>query len=296
MHRRAYIYLIAATLFWGGNIVAGKFAVGHVSPMMLNLLRWTGATLILLPFGWRHLIGDWHIIRQNLGFLLLMGALAMGLFNALIYVALNFTTAINASILQTAVPMVVFAANFLVYRERLGLAQFIGLLLTIAGILFIAGEGSLVRLRSLQINLGDGLMIIAVILYGGYIVLLRRMPRIHWQSMMIVMFAGATMISMPSVLAEAGLGKVQLPDGTGLLVILYTVIFPSIAAQTLMVMGAERIGANRAGLFINLIPLFGTFMSILILFEPFFAYHAAALLLVLLGIAISERFRPAGAG
>lgn len=291
MRSRAYLYLTAAALLWAGNVVAGKLVVGHVSPLLLTWMRWTAAFLLLLAFGWRHLRSDWPVVRANLAYLSLMGVLAMGVFNALLYVSLNYTTAVNVSILQAAIPMVVFAVNFLAYRERTGLAQLLGFVLTLAGVLLIAGEGSLARLRSLQVNFGDLLMVSAVILYGGYIVALRRMPRIHWQSMMTVMFAAAAATTFVFALGEIAAGQAIAPDLVGVLVTLYAAIFPSIASQTLMVVGTELIGANRAGLFVNLVPLFGTLMAVVLLGEAFLPYHAAALVLVLSGIALSERFR-----
>lgn len=294
MHRKAYLFLLIATLLWGGNVVAGKISVGHISPLLLNALRWAGALVLLLPFGWRHFVHDRENIRRNFGYLVLMGILAMGVFNGMIYVAVNHTSAINASILQAAIPMVVFAVNFLVYRVNLGLFQFLGFLFTVIGVLLIAGEGSLERLRMLEINPGDAVMIVGVFLYGSYIVALRRMPPIHWQSMMIVMFASATVASAVMALIEFQLGAGQMPDRTGYMILIYTVLFPSIVSQTLLVLGTELIGANRAGLFINMVPVFGTLLSILLLSEAFFIYHALALVLVLSGIALAERFRPAG--
>lgn len=295
MHRKAYLLLLTATLCWGGNVVAGKIAVGHVSPLMLSALRWCGAFL-LLPFGWQDLARDRLVIRKNLAYLLLMGMVGMGAFNGLMYIALNHTTAINASILQAVIPMVVFAVNFLVYKVRTGLAQIIGFLFTVLGVALIAGEGSLTRLLQLGINFGDGLMIVNVFFYGCFIVALRRMPKIHWKSTMLVLFAGAALVSSLCALAEFAVGAGQWPDRTGLLAVLYIILFPSIVAQTLLVLSSGMIGANRTGLFINLVPVFGTLLSILILSERFIAYHALSLVLVLCGIALAERFRPAEPG
>jgi drug/metabolite transporter (DMT)-like permease len=296
MHRTAYLLLMLATLFWGANVVAGKLAVGHVSPMLLAALRWGGALAVMLVLGGRRLAADRMAIRAHLPFLLGTGALGLGTFNVLVYLALNHTTAINVSILQAAIPVVVFAFNFAIFGIRLRLAQFLGFLVTVAGVLLIAGQGSLERLRALDVNFGDALMVTSVVLYGGYIVALRNLPKLHWQSTMIGMFAGAFAASAAFAVFEAMSGEGLLPDATGWMTALYAILFPSILAQILLIRGTALIGGNRAGLFLNLVPVFGTLMSIAVLSERFHAYHAAALVLVLGGIGLAERSRPKAAG
>lgn len=298
MHRTAYLLLILATLSWGGNVVAGKIAVGHVSPMLLTTLRWSIAFAILLVIGARHIRGDLAIVRTNLTYLLAMGAFGLGTFNVLMYLSLNFTTAINVSILQAAVPMIVFAANFVIFGIRLGWAQFLGFLVTVAGVLLIAGQGSFARLLALDVNAGDALMLLAVVFYGGFTVALRNMPRLHWQSMMIVMCFAAMVASAIFAVMEWATGHGRWPDGTGWMAALFAAIFPSVLAQTFFVRGTQLIGANRSGLFVNLVPVFGTLLSIVLLGEQFFAYHAFALVLVLGGIGLAERShqRPRGGG
>lgn len=290
MHRTAYILLLLTTLFWGGNAVAGKLAAGHISPLLLTALRWGVALAVLSVVGRSHLQADRTIVRAHLPYLLAMGSLGLTLFNVCLYTALNFTTAINASILQAAIPMVVFAINFLVFGIRATWAQLAGFVITVAGIVLIASRGSLDNLRAMNINLGDALMIIAVVSYGSYTVALRKMPKLHWQSMMVAMSTGAFVTAIAFAALEFAVGLGQWPDARAWTVVIYTAIFPSILAQTFYVVGNRLIGGNRAGLFINLVPVFGTLLSVLILAERFHAHHAIALALVFGGIWLAERF------
>lgn len=288
MHRKAYTLLLLTALFWGGNAVAGKLAVGHVSPMLLTTARWGLACIVLLAIGWPRFRADWPAIKTNFWVLAGLGTLGFTIFNVALYTALFHTTAINVSIEQAGIPMLIFLANFLLFRTRVTWAQILGSLLSIVGILLTASHGSPSRLFELEVNFGDALMLLAVIVYSAYTVALRFKPAIHWQSMMIALCGSVTISAIPFAIAEFWYGGGILPDAQGWAVVAYTVLFPSIAAQIFYIRGVELIGANRAGLFINLVPIFGTLLSILIIGEDFQAYHALAMVLVLGGIWLAE--------
>lgn len=276
------------TLFWGGNTTAGRLAVGHVSPLILTNLRWALAGLILLSIGLAQLRRDWPKLRERLPLTLCLGALGFAGFNILFYSALNHTTAINAAIIQGAMPAFIILGNFLFFRQAATWAQIGGFVLSLVGIAVIASRGDLTKLAALQINLGDGLMMIAALVYGGYALALRFKPNVEWRSLMLVMAGAAFVTSIPFALIELNSAAALWPDTQGWLVSLYTAIFPAILAQVFFIKGIEIIGANRAGLFINLVPITGTFLSILILGEVLRAYHVVALALVLGGIYVAE--------
>lgn len=288
MFRHAYVLLLLTTLFWAGNAVAGKLAVGHVSPMVLTTLRWGLATLIMLAIGLPQLRRDWPVVRRNLLLLSALGAAGFSVFNALQYSALLFTTAINISIEQAAMPMLVFVVNFLVYRAGVAPGQVVGFTLSLFGVMLTATHGDPTRLAALDLNRGDALMLIAIVIYAAYTVALRAKPVIHWQSLMIVMCGAAFVVSLPLLLWEGLSGGIILPDARGWTIAAYTALFPSVLSQVFYIRGVELIGANRTGLFVNMVPIFGTLLSILILSEAFHLYHAAAMVLVLGGIWLAE--------
>lgn len=288
MHRRAYLFLLLTTLLWGGNSVAGKLAVDHVSPMTLVFLRWVLAVAILLPIGWRTIKEDWPVVRKHWLVLAALGASGFTLFNTIFYTALNYTTAINVSIEQAAMPVLIIVANFIFFRLRVSWTQIAGVVLTIAGVILTACHGDPRRLLTLELNFGDAIMLVAVILYSGYSVGLRLKPVMRWQSLMLALAVAALITSLPFFLWEVAAGKVIAPDISGWLVIVYTAIGASVISQILYIKGNEMIGANRAGLFINLVPIFGTLLSVLIVGETFQLYQALALVLVLGGISLAE--------
>ncbi|MBN7777433.1 DMT family transporter [Nitratireductor aquimarinus] len=296
MYRQAYIFLCLTTLFWGGNAVASRLAVGHVSPMMLTTLRWILSSSLLVYFAWPHLKRDWPAIRAKLPLLAFLGMMGFTGFNALFYSSAQFTSAINIAIEQGAIPMVIFVVNFLLFRLRVTALQVAGFMLSLVGVAIVASHGEFARLLDLDVNFGDALMLVAVLLYAAYTVGLRLKPDIHWLSLMFVLSLFALLASFPLVAWEAATDRLIVPDAQGWMVVGYVVVFPSLLAQSLYIRGNELIGGNRAGLFINLVPIFGTLLSIVILGEDFFAYHAVALTLVLGGIWLAEHSGRKNAG
>jgi drug/metabolite transporter (DMT)-like permease len=292
VNSKAYFYLCITALFWGGNSVAGKMAVGHVSPMMLTTLRWVFALIVILVLMTPQIRRDWDKIRKHWLQLLAYGAIGFTTFNALLYSALKYTSAINAVILQAGIPMLIFLFNFALFRTKASIAQVIGFTVTLIGVLVTAAHGDVTSLLSLEFNFGDALMIAACVVYAGYTVALRYKPTMHWQSFIAAPAFGALLSAIPLLFWEIGTGTAIVPDTTGWVIVLYAAIFPSLMSQVLYVRGVEMIGANRAGLFINAIPVFGTLLSVMLIGETFHTFHLAALLLVLGGIAIAEKGRP----
>ena len=292
MNSRAYFYLCITALFWGANSVAGKLAVGHVSPMTLTTLRWLIALSIVLILMLPQVRRDWPMIRRHWLQLLLYGAFGFTAFNALLYTALGYTSAINAVIEQAGIPMLIFVFNFVLFRIQASFAQVLGFTVTLVGVLVTAAHGEFSALAELEFNFGDALMLCACIVYAAYTVSLRWKPDMHWQSFIAAPVLGALLSAIPLFLWEVSRGDAIFPDATGWAVVLYAGIFPSLLSQVLYVRGVEMIGANRAGLFINAIPVFGTILSVVLIGETMHMFHVVALLLVLGGITIAEWGRP----
>jgi drug/metabolite transporter (DMT)-like permease len=288
MFRNAYFLLLLTTLFWAGNAVAGKMAVGHVSPMILTAARWSFTVILLAFVGWRHLVTDWVVIRNRSWFLLIAGTLGFTLFSVAMYCALLYTSATNVSIEQGGIPLVVFVTSFLLFRTRTTKGQIVGFALSFCGVIVAATHGEVERLIHLEMNFGDALMLVAITTQGIYTVVLRRKPQVHWITLMVGLCIGASLSSVPFVAAEAAIGATILPDAKGWAIIAYVVLFPSLIAQATYIRGVELIGANRAGLFINFLPLWGALLAVLLLGEAFQFYHAVALVLVLGGVLIAE--------
>ena len=287
-HLRAYGLLVFTTWCWGLNTIFSRLAVGEISPMQLVMFRWLGVIAILLVFTRKHLVRDWPILRQHLLFLTIIGSLGFTLFNYLFYLAGHHTSALNIGILQGSIPVFVLLCSLLVLRKGVTPIQTVGILITLVGVMIIASGGNWRELQDLSINRGDLYIIIACFLYAVYSVALSRRPKASAISLFTVMSIAAWIFSLPLLAFEVLQQGWQAPTSNGWLIALLVTILPSLIAQIFFIQSVALIGPNRAGVFINLVPVFSAIMAVIFLQERFQQYHAFSLALVLGGIALSE--------
>ncbi len=184
------LLLVLCNIFWGGNVVAGKAAVGNIDPYALMVLRWAGSLLLLLPFVAGPLQRDWPVLRARWWLYLFYGAVGYASFNALCYVAAYFTSGVNIGLDQVAINIFVMAFNFALFRTRVRGLQLIGVALTILGVALTATHGELSRILALDINFGDLLVILASLAYAIYSIGLRWRPQTSWLSFLFASFLG----------------------------------------------------------------------------------------------------------
>lgn len=287
-----YLLLLLAPLFWGGNVVAAKLVVGEIDPFLLLAARCVGATLFILPFSWRYLKADWPVIRRSWPLLMAYGFIGYALFNVLLYVGLSTTTGVNAAIVQAALPMMILAANFIVFRTRVRPLQIAGVVIAISGVMLTATHGDLGRIVSLDINIGDGFVILACLAYTAYTLALRFRPNVHMMSFMAVAFSGAAITGTimlqlfgPGISSFATIPAMSPAVWT---VIAYVMIFPSMFSQIAYARGVDLVGPNRAAPSHNLIPVFGALGSVVILGERLEPYHYLAAAIIVGGIVLAE--------
>ncbi|WP_349236538.1 DMT family transporter [Devosia sp. MC532] len=287
-----YLLLVLAPLFWGGNVVAAKLVADEIDPFLLLASRCVLATLFILPFAWTALKRDWSVVRKYWPVLMAFGAVGYALFNVLLYLGLQTTTGVNAAIVQAALPMLILAANFFVFRVRVRPLQVLGVVLAILGVVYTATHGDISRLLTLNVNPGDGFVILACLAYTAYTLALKYRPKMDIMSFMAVTFTGAAITGVVMLaLFGGGLGQVaKLADMSGAvwLVIAYVAIFPSMFSQVAYARGVELVGANRAAPSHNLIPVFGALGSLLLLGEALQLYHVIAALIIVGGIILAE--------
>jgi drug/metabolite transporter (DMT)-like permease len=281
--------LILTTLIWAAHSIVGRLAVGQIAPMTLTCLRW-GAALVPILIAARHsLRQDWPLLRARWVYLTAMGAAGYTAFVALFYVAAHHTSALNLSIIQGAIPALVLIGARVFLRIRFSALQALGALVTMLGVTVIAAQGDPARFKALAFNSGDILMVGSTVLYAGYTVGLRRRPNVSGVSMLAAMAVAAFVTSIPLMIGEIVSGGFIWPTRGGLLALAFVAIGPAFVSQLAFMRGVELIGPGRAGVFVNLVPVFGAIMAVAILGEPFALYQVLALLLVVGGIAIAQR-------
>lgn len=261
--------------------------------MAIVALRWLLVVALLLVFNGKALVKDWPNLRPQLGYLFAMGALGLAAFNGLFYASAHHTTALNMGIIQGMMPAFVLLGAFFAYRTPISNRQYVGAGLTLLGVIIVATTGDLARLWELRLNNGDLLVAVATLLYAGYTLGLRRKPESSALGLFTVLAASAFLASIPMLAVEVWSGDFQAPTPTGWGVVALVALFPSFLAQVMFIRGVEIIGPGRAGIFINLVPVFGAVIAVAYLGESFRSYHGMALALVLGGIWLAERSAPA---
>lgn len=285
----AFVMLTLTTLFWGGNTIAGRLAVGEVSPMMVVFLRWLIVAAIFVPLFWSRIQSDWPLMRPYFARMILMAAFGFVGFNSLFYIAATQTTAVNLGIIQGSVPIIVLIGSVIAFGTKVRVLQVLGILLTLVGVTIIAAQGSLDVLLALAVNPGDGYMLLSCVLYSGYALALRDRPKISGLTFFAVLSGISVLASIPGLIFEVSTRTAQLPSFDGWLVVLYIAVFPSCLSQIFFMRGVDLIGPARAGVFVNLVPIFAAALAVTILNEPFKWHHGVALTMVLGGIWLSER-------
>ena len=283
------LLLTLSCVFWAGNTIAGRLAVGQVTPMQLTLLRWVLVIAVLWPIYGGQVRQHWSNIRARLLRVVLMAVFGFTGFNALYYVAAHYTTAINIGILQGCMPMFVLAGAFLAHGTRSTRVQVVGALITTLGVLVIATQGAPLSLLHVELNVGDGLLLIACGLYAFFTVALRDRPDMPGAAFFTLLALIAALTSIPLALYEVVAQGAAAPTFKGVLIIAYVAIFPSCLAQIFLLRSVDLIGPGRAGIFLNLVPLFSAIMAVTLLSEPFAPFHAVALVLVVGGILLAQR-------
>lgn len=284
-----YVLLSLTAFLWATNLVLGRHVAGHVPPVALACLRWTLASLMILPFTFRQVRTDFPIIIRNLPMLLLLSSCGIASYNAMSYYGLQFTQALNGLLVQSISPLLIALWSLVLFRERLSLGQTFGILVSLLGVLTIICRGDLDVLLHLRPNIGDIWIIIALVIYAFYAAILRVRPPLSSATFLtVIMILGAFLLA-PFAVWEARSGLHLTFDPLSIAVIFYVSLFPALIAYLFFNRGVELIGANRAAPFFHLMPVFGSVLAILVLGEEFAWYHGAGYALVLAGIVTATR-------
>lgn len=286
---RPYALLTLAPLCWAGNVVIARGIVDTFPPVSLAFWRWTLAAAVLLPFAWKKAIQDRKIVLDHWKIVLLLSITGISVFNTLLYMSVQTTTAINAALIQTIMPAVIIIFSRMIFKEKINLLQASGVTLSMAGALVVVMRGQVSNVLQLAFVQGDLLMFLAIFFYALYSVFLKKRPSMHPVSFLFYLMALGSLGLLPLYLWES-IEKTSLwLDAAFVFSILYFALFPSLVAYFCWNRGVELIGANRAGLFINLIPVFASFMAVVWLNESLEWFHLCGLLLVVAGMALFNR-------
>ena len=283
--------LVCATLFWAGNFTIGKFAfLENIPPYTLAFLRWCFVWIILLPFTYKEILKLKKDIKKNLSLFFILGFTSVCIFTSFTYNALNYTQIINASLFNTAIPVTIILVCFLLKIEKTNLFQISGLLISVLGILAIITKLDLNILLTLSFNKGDLFMIVAIIAWGIYSAFLRKRTfDVSLLALVHIICTFGLIFLLPLFILDLLQGKTVEITSNLFYILIYIAIFPSIGSYYCWAGAVSIIGANRAGIFLSLIPLFSTFFAILFFNEKFLFFHFIGSVLIILGLFLSNK-------
>lgn len=283
---RPYLLLAIAPLCWAGNIVLARSVVDIIPPVSLAFWRWTIASLLLWPFAHPHARDDWPLFTRHWKMIFFLSLVGISGFNTLLYLAMHTTTAINGALIQTTMPAVIILISLLAFKEKVTRLQSLGVGLCILGAGLVVLRGRFSTILDVSFVEGDLLMLVAVLLYAVYSAFLHRRPSIHPLSFLIYTFVLGALGLLPLYLWELRYSQAFALNVDVVASVLYVAVFPSIVAFFCWNRGVELIGANRAGLFINFIPVFASVMAIIWLGESLKAFHLIGMLLIFGGMVL----------
>ena len=289
----AYLILILTTIFWSGNFIVGKAASTYeIPPFSLNFFRWFFAGLILLPFTFKELIGKKKYIFNNIGFFTVLGITSITIFNSIVYYSLYYTQVISGILMISTIPVWIIFISSILNIERTNIFQIIGVIFSLTGVIFIITKADLEIIKNLDFNKGDLSMVVAMFSWAIYSALLKskKYEISQFALLQVVIIMGLIFLT-PIYLIEMYLGNVIVLGIPFVLTLTYVVFFPGLASFIFWIKGISLIGANRAGIFLHLMPIFGAIMAMVIFDEKFMYYHIFGAIFIIVGITLSNKKR-----
>jgi drug/metabolite transporter (DMT)-like permease len=285
----AYLFVALAALFWSGNHVIGRAVAGHVPPIAMSTLRWIVPALLLAPFAAPHLRRDWPLIRAHFGLIAFLSLSNGAVFGTLQYIGLQYTTAINTSVLNSVAPVLIVLAGMLLFGDRTSLRQMGGILVSLIGVIVIVAKGDLAILAGFAFNWGDLIILFNMGIFAVYSAYLRLRPKIHWLSFTFALAVISSLAMIPVWALEHGSGTRLQATWMTAATLAYVTIFPSVGALVCWNRGVEMIGPGRAGAILHVMALYSAVLASVFLGEALRLFHLAGFALILGGVWMAAR-------
>ncbi len=287
----AYILLVLTTLFWSGNFIVGKVASSYeIPPFSLNFYRWLFAGLILLPFTIKEILNKKNYIANNIGFFVILGITSITIFNSTVYYSLYYMQVISGVLMISTIPVWIMFISSILGIEKTNKFQIFGVILSLLGVLFIITKSNLDVIKNLAFNRGDLIMASGMFAWALYSALLKKKTyEISQITLLEVVIITGLIFLIPIYILEILFGNKIILGKPFILTLSYVVIFPGLASFFFWIKGIGIIGANRAGVFLHLMPVFGSVMAIFLFNEKFMFYHLLGAIFIIAGITLSNK-------
>ena len=286
------LFLLVPPVFWAGNAVVGRMAAGTIPPLTLNFVRWFLALLLLLPFVWNNLKRDWPLLKKHWVLMAVTAFLSITTYNALQYLALTTSSAINITLITSAGPIFTLLIGRLFFGSQISRPATVGAIISIVGVVWVLVRGNLDNVAGIHFVPGDLFMLLAVALWALYAWVLRKRPQsISIYSAFAAQIVLGSLFAFPMMLAELSFGSyAPIYFNLKLLaILLYVVTCPALLAYICWQQAVARTGTELPMFFQNLTPIFAALLSVALLGEHPEGYHVVALVLSVLGIVLANR-------
>lgn len=278
------LFLILANLFWAGNYVFGKYVVDEMSPLQMTFTRWMIAIFLLFPIANWIERPDWKKVWQQWKILFVMGVLGIISYNFFLYWALEYTTSMNAALVNSMNPAVIVLFSSLLLKEKISLKNGIGLMISLLGVLLVLTKGHLQQILHLEYNKGDLLMIVTILIWTFYSIIGKKLKSIPPISATAVSVLLGLVSLLPFVIFSDINYDLSTPAIVGMM---YIAIFPSVGSFIFWNSALRHINASQAGIYLNLITVFTAFLSLL-LGQPITIVQMIGGILVFIGVYLSS--------
>ncbi|GHA64817.1 DMT family transporter [Photobacterium aphoticum] len=281
-----YLFPLLTVIIWSGNAIVNKLSVSVIDPGAISFYRWFFAMVVLTPFVLPSVWRNRDIIKPYLSKLAFLALLGMVLNQSLGYFAAATTTATNMALIVSLVPLISMFMSVPLLGQRMQVVGVIGAVLSLAGLVLMLSKGDVMNLVQQGITQGDGLVLLAAVVYALYCVLLKRwkMPLTNWQSVYVQGVLAVTMLT-PMLLSSERMAITA--DSFPL--IMYAAIPASVIAPWCWMKGIEILGADRTAMFMNLMPVLTAMIASVALGEQLAKYHYIGGMMVLTGVVLAQR-------
>lgn len=290
--RKIYLLMVLTALFWSGAFITGKMAVREFPAFALTFFRFLFALPFIFTILYSRQPGEWLPSRAQWGPLVVLGIVGTFLYHALFFFSLHYTSAVNSSLIGASNPMMTAVLAALFFHDRMDTRRLLGIALSFGGVFLTITGGEWKVVSGLTFNAGDLFMFAAVFSWAVYSVLSRSyMQRFQLSPLMITAytFLLCTLVSIPFVIWERPLTYLPFTSLGGWLSILYMAVFASVLGYLFQLIAIQRIGAPKAAIFINLVPVFTIIQSQLILGESVGWFKIFSAAVIIAGVYLTTR-------
>ena len=283
--------MVLTTIFWSGNFIVGKAAsIYEIPPFSLNFYRWFFAGLILMPFTFKEILKKRKYILDNISFFIILGITSITIFNSIVYYSLYYTQVISGVLMISTIPVWIMFISSILNIEKTNVFQIFGVILSLTGVIFIITKADIELIKNLNFNKGDLTMVVAMFSWALYSALLKKKKyEISQITLLQVVIITGLIFLIPIYFIEMSYGNLIKLEKPFYLTLTYVVLFPGLASFFFWIKGIAIIGANRAGVFLHLMPIFGAIMAMVIFEEKFMFYHFLGALFIISGITLSNK-------